>query len=114
VWRRRAGGRNAEWKVCGRSSALLHKGPDTFPGLYTRVAIKVKTNWFRGWACLDSNQGPLPYQRSESNSNASCRIQKLGLYTAISAFLAPYVSGSVRLRSSPVAARLLQKGDIPL
>ena len=49
---------------CGRSSTLLHKVPDTFQGPYTRAAIQLQTNGFRGWACLDSNQGPLPYQRS--------------------------------------------------
>jgi hypothetical protein len=56
------------------------------------------------WACLDSNQGPLPYQRSKSISNASCLIRELGSFKTISAFLAPEISGSVQLRSCPVAA----------
>jgi hypothetical protein len=66
VWRRRAGGRNAEWKVCGRSSALLHKGPDTFPGLYTRVAIQVKTNWYSrvGLPGLEPGTSSLSEKRS--------------------------------------------------
>jgi hypothetical protein len=55
---------------------------------------------------LDSNQRPLPYQRSKSVSDASCLIRETSLFKAISAFSAPRISGSVRLRSGPVAAQL--------
>jgi hypothetical protein len=38
-------------------------------GIYFRLSgiwhkFYLQIEWFLGWACLDSNQGPLPYQRS--------------------------------------------------
>jgi hypothetical protein len=33
-------------------------------GLFLRSTFYLQTVGFFEWACLDSNQGPLPYQRS--------------------------------------------------
>ncbi|CAA9347423.1 MAG: hypothetical protein AVDCRST_MAG93-6958 [uncultured Chloroflexia bacterium] len=62
---------------------------------------------FYEWACLDSNQEPLPYQGSKGVSGASYPVRESALFALVSVLLALLVSYSVRLRSDWVAARLL-------
>ncbi len=82
-------------------------GREAYPGpLFLSAKYRLLQD-FSKWACLDSNQGPLPYQRSKSISDASYPIRELDLHKAETAFLASKVSGHVRLRSGQVAARLL-------
>jgi hypothetical protein len=59
------------------TNALLHgcctKAPDKLRGSHSRDLFYLQNSTFSGWACLDSNQGPLPYQ-GESLMIAGCRL----------------------------------------
>jgi hypothetical protein len=47
------------------SATLLHEGPGANPGPSCYLLfLPAKRSLCSVWACLDSNQGPLPYQRS--------------------------------------------------
>ena len=46
------------------AARLLHKGPRACLVLFLYSTFYLQTAGFLRWACLDSNQGPLPYQRS--------------------------------------------------
>ena len=46
------------------AARLLHKGPRACLVLFLCSTFYLQTAGFLRWACLDSNQGPLPYQRS--------------------------------------------------
>ena len=86
---------------------LLHRGPESCPGPLTMPCVLPANCVFQRWACLDSNQGPLPYQGSKGISGASCPVRESGLSIPILLFLTLPFSCSVQLCSSWVAARLL-------
>src|SRR5215207_830641 len=83
------------------------KRPGLAPGLLISSTFCLQIAYFCEWTCLDSNQGPLPYQGSKSISGASCPVRESGLSIPILLFLTLPFSCSIRLCSSWVAARLL-------
>jgi hypothetical protein len=44
--------------------AIRRKSRDSLPASFYLICFYLQIAYFREWACLDSNQGPLPYQRS--------------------------------------------------
>jgi hypothetical protein len=57
---------------------LLHKVPESIPLLQLYFAFYLQIIRFRAWACLDSNQGPLPYQR---------QLYMLWMFTVVQKYL---------------------------
>ena len=47
------------------SPRLLYKVLALHRNLYLCIMFYLQIAYFREWACLDSNQGPLPYQRQQ-------------------------------------------------
>ena len=85
-------------KPCG------HKSSSKSLGLFSYTDICLgKRGYFHWWACLDSNQGPLPYQRSRIHFPTFPECAK---YLQIRAFRRCDFSRVFRL-FTPVAARLL-------
>jgi hypothetical protein len=44
--------------------AIRRKSRDSLPASFYLICFYLQIAYFCEWACLDSNQGPLPYQRS--------------------------------------------------
>ena len=61
------------------SPRLLYKVLALHRNLYLCIMFYLQIASFREWACLDSNQGPLPYQGSKGTSAASCSVRVSGL-----------------------------------
>jgi hypothetical protein len=92
----------------------MHKGfcdknRDLLPASYYALRFYLQIGYFREWACLDSNQGPLPYQRNSGLSVPFCSIRVCRLDKPFLAYLAHTLFGSVRPRPGRVAAQLLHK-----
>jgi integrase len=51
-------------KAAALVSGWCQKGPGVLLSLIFTSVFYLQIKGFFGWACLDSNQGPLPYQRS--------------------------------------------------
>ena len=47
-----------------KRATLVSKTAKRFPGHLLQSPVWLVNKGLREWACLDSNQGPLPYQRS--------------------------------------------------
>src|SRR5918995_4955668 len=74
--------------------------------LYSMFCLQIA--YFREWACLDSNQGPLPYQRSTT----LCRtFPGFAKYLQTGTFSARGFSRVCR-RLTQVAARLLHTSSV--
>jgi hypothetical protein len=58
------------------------------PGLYFSVRFFLQSNAFSNWACLDSNQGPLPYQGGGAGPAAYRSVRESGINKAIRGFCA--------------------------
>jgi hypothetical protein len=64
---------NGRKRVAAR---LLHEGPGYAPGPSLVPRFYLQNVTFLTWACLDSNQGPLPYQRQKHMPGMFTVVQK--------------------------------------
>ena len=109
MWRLPPRGRCA---IIDGITALLHRGPGSTRDLCTRYAFMLENVTFFGWACLDSNQGSLPYDKSKGISVAFCPVGEPGLFAVFSVLLPPPKRWKRRLEpcrepdTAQVAARL--------
>jgi hypothetical protein len=60
------------------AARLLDEGPGRSLGLVLCHVFVLQNSTYLGWACLDSNQGPLPFQRGNPIT-ALCRPVRITL-----------------------------------